>query len=742
MKEHALQIGLGLALALLVAGHAAQYYRIGFISQADGIIYDTRLRLTAPGGIDERIVILDIDEKSLAHPQLGRWPWGRDKMAAIVDKLFDKYGVAELGFDVVNAEPDRSGGIDAFEALARGPLKDSRDFQREFARLRPTLDHDRRFAEAIRGRKVVAGYYFNFDETARESGTLPDPAFVPGTFRGRRVAFHTGRGYATNLPEFQSAAAAVGHFNSLQDFDGITRRVPMLVEYKGAYYESLSLAMVRTLLGVTELRPGFARERFYTGYYPGLEWIEVGNLRVPVDAEACALTPYRGPRGSFRYLSLADVYDEKLPVDALRGKIALIGTSTPTLLDLRATPVGSVYPGVEVHANLIAGMLDGTIKEKPAYMLGADVLLILVLGIALAILVPILPPLRAILASGAALVLVTGLSFWLWVGAGMVLPLAGSLVLIFAIFALNMAYGYFVESRAKRQFTDLFGQYIPPELVDRMAADPARYGTAMEGHSATLTILFSDIRGFTSIAETMEPRVLAQYINDYLTSMSLIIRAHGGTLDKYIGDAIMAFWGAPVDDLEHASHAVAAAQEMRAELANLNARFQGQGLPAIDIGIGINTGPVRVGDMGSRLRRAYTVMGDAVNLASRLEGLTRRYGVGVIVGDETRRVVPGIIFREIDRVRVKGKDEPVAIYEPIGAERRLEKQQAEELKLWNQALRSYRARDWDQAELGLYNLIRLYPGHALYELYAERVRYHRAHPPGPGWDGVTTYDTK
>jgi len=303
-----------------------------------------------------------------------------------------------------------------------------------------------------------------------------------------------------------------------------------------------------------------------------------------------------------------------------------------------------------------------------------------------------------------------------------------------------MSYGYFVETGYKRQITVLFGQYVPPELVDQMARDPGRY--TMEGRSEVLTVLFSDIRGFTTIAEGLNPRELAQLLNEYLTAMSNVIGEHRGTLDKYIGDAIMAFWGAPVAEPDHAARAVSAAMAMQAKLVPLNATFRARGWPALSIGVGINTGPMSVGDMGSKLRKAYTVMGDAVNLASRLEGLTKRYGTGIIVGEATRKAASGIVFRELDRVRVKGKDEPVAIFEPIGPEGSIEKAKQEELKLWQQMLKAYRAQDWDQADVALLNLRRHHPNAPLYGFYAERVAQHRTRPPVPSWDGVTVFEEK
>ena len=740
MKRHIARIALGLVVMLLFAGHAGEFYNIGLITRLDNIIYDTRLALTMPGGVDSRVVILDIDERSLDKEALGRWPWRRDKLSALLTKLFDEYGIIIAGFDVVFAEPDDSSGLPVLDKLAKSKLRDVGPFQSALRDLRPELDYDGIFAKTIKGRPVVLGYYFNSDENAVQSGAIPKPVLAEGAFEGRNIRFTTWRGYGGNLPEFQAVAANAGHFNPLVDPDGVSRRVPMLAEYHGAYYEALSLAMVRVLAGYPKVEPGFASEEFSSKSYSGLEWLKAGPVTIPVDDTVSALIPYRGKRGSFKYISLADVYFDKVKKEELNGKIALIGTSAPGLLDLRSTPVGSVYPGVEIHANMITAMLDNDFKQKPPYMLRTEVILLVIGGLALSLLVPLLSPLKATLVSLLATLLITGLNVVVWTKGGLVLPLASSLLMIATLFALNMSWGYFVESRSKRQFTELFGQYVPPELVDKMAEDPEKY--SMEGKSEELTVLFSDIVGFTSISESLTPKELSQFINDYLTAMSLVIRNNRGTLDKYIGDAIMAFWGAPVADAEHARQGVITAMAMQVELDKLRAQMLERGWPDIRIGVGVNTGSMSVGDMGSKLRKAYTVMGDAVNLSSRLEGLTRVYGVGILVGPNTKQVVKDVVFREIDRVKVKGKDEPVDIFEPIGLEGQVDTKVMDEIKLWHKALKAYRAQNWDEAEMHLLNAQRTSPECKLYQLYFERIKQCRIDPPGSDWDGVTAFKTK
>jgi adenylate cyclase len=728
-------------ILLVLLGHSARIYQIPFINHMDSLIYDVKVRLTMPQGVDQRVVILDIDEKSLAEQ--GRWPWGRDKLATLMNKLFDQYGLKLVGFDVVFAEADESSGLKSLESLAKKELKEVAGFQSTLRELRPQLDHDARFVAAIKNRPVILGYYFSSKEGGVSSGAAPEPVFPAGTFSGRRIGFTQWVSYGGNLPEFQKAAAGAGHFNPLVDIDGTSRRVPLLVEYKGAYYESLSLAMVRNLLGNPPIIPGYPENA--PGSYAAMEWLDLkvaagGLMRIPVDENAATLIPYRGYQGSFSYISISDVLNDRVPKEKLAGKVAVVGTTAPGLMDLRATPVGAAYPGVEIHANLIAGMLDASIKHKPPYILGADVLLVLIAGAVMVFLLPMLSPFRATVVGLIVLLLLLSVNFGFWHVSNVVLPLANGMIAIVLLYAMNMSWGYFVESRTKRQLTGLFGQYVPPELVEEMSRDPENY--SMAGRKAELTVLFSDVRGFTTISEGLEPDELATLMNQYLGAMTLVVRKHRGTLDKYIGDAIMAFWGAPVDDPEHARNAVLTGLEMHVALHELNKTLMARGWPELKIGVGVNTGPMTVGDMGSPVRQSYTVMGDAVNLGSRLEGITKQYGVGFIVGESTRELLKKeFVFRELDLVKVKGKDKPVGIYEPLGIEGSVEKSMLEENKLWNQALRAYRSQNWDQAEVLLLNLSRMSP-HKLYEVYTERISHYRNDPPGDDWDGSWKFDTK
>jgi adenylate cyclase len=740
LKKNAILIALGVMLVLLFVGNAAHFYRLNFIDRLSAILYDYRLRISMPNSVDDRIVILDINEQSLKEE--GRWPWSRDRMALLMDQLFDRYGVAVVGFDVVFAEKDNSSGLNVLQKLGQNQLKSDAGFQAALGQIAPQLEYDKLFATKIKNRKVVLGYYLTSQKDHNTSGLLPAPTFPAGAFKNSLIGFTSWNGYGANLPELQSAALSGGHFNPLVDTDGVVRRVPMLVECNGAYYSSLSLAMVQVLLGEPPVTLGYADGK--SSGYSGLEWLELNaanqRYKIPVDHEVASLIPYRGKQGSFSYISIADVLHDRVDPLKLKDKIVLVGTTAPGLLDMRSTPVSEVYPGVEVHANMIAGMLDQDLKQQPAYMLGAEVLWLLLVGIALSVLLPLLTPMRAILVSIVMFAISQALSQAMWQYADVVMPIANSLVMIALLFALNMSYGYFVESRTKRQITNLFGQYVPGELVDEMSRHPE--SVSMEGESREMTVLFSDVRGFTTISEGLDPKELSLLMNEFLTPLSRIVYKHRGTIDKYMGDCIMAFWGAPLPDAQHARNAILAGMEMQATMGALQDRFKERGWPPIKIGVGVNTGRVSVGNMGSEVRVAYTVMGDEVNLASRLEGITKQYGVGIIVGQNTKAAVPDFVYRELDHVRVKGKDKPIAIFEPIGLVSEVDKTVQDELKLFHEMRRLYRKQNWEQAELQLMNLQRMSPQTELYRIYVERIAYFRKNPPASDWDGVFVFDTK
>ncbi|MEE8321439.1 MAG: CHASE2 domain-containing protein, partial [Gammaproteobacteria bacterium] len=397
IKRQYKRILLNILLLLVSLLYVTGDIPLGFINHLENVAYDYRLKLTMPNTIDERVVIIDIDEKSLA--EIGRWPWGRDRLARMLDELFNYYKVAIVGFDVVFAEADESSGLRILDKLATGEFSDIPEFGTRIEDLRQVLDFDRLFADSLDGRPVILGYYFNTPGEGVENlqtGALPDPVFGKDDFGGKVIDVPVADGFGGNLPEILRSALGSGHFNNTPDVDGIIRRVPLLYEFEGNYYDALSIAVVRAVLGVDKIRPKFVEADVIThADYTGLEWLEIGNLLIPVDEQLKTLVPFRGRQGSFPYVSAVDVIKGRADRNILKDAIVLIGTTTPAMFDLRATPVQEVYPGVEIHANLIAGILNQDIKEKPPYTLGAEFVLMLLTGLFLAILIPCVSPLWA-----------------------------------------------------------------------------------------------------------------------------------------------------------------------------------------------------------------------------------------------------------------------------------------------------------------------------------------------------------
>ncbi|MES2318516.1 MAG: adenylate/guanylate cyclase domain-containing protein [Pseudomonadota bacterium] len=740
---------LGLVLTLAAALHLLAYsmFASDSIERMDGFLSGLRMRIERPV-LDKRVVIVDIDEKSLSL--VGRFPWGRNVQADLVRQLTEHYKVGAVGFDVSFSEPDTSSGYSVLEGLARQQLAGVPGLKEQLAALKSEMDYDGLFAEAMRGKPVVLGYNTSDKMT---KGTLPAPAFTVASLNGRELLAYNLPGYEANIARLQQAAAGAGIFTTSPDADGVIRSSILLYQIGEAYYPTLSLATAAVYLKARAISPLFERsvdqlsqaEResggvdYVTMFLPGR------NISIPVGEGMISLVQFRGKGGpnggGFRYVSAVDVLTGTVPPALLKDVVVLVGTTAPGINDLRVTPVSAAYPGVEVHANMIKSILDNNFKARPHVAATLELIQVLVFGLLLTFALAMLSPLKAIALALAGLASALALNFYLYFQLNAVLNAAAILMLIVALFVLNVAYGYFFEVRKSRALVSRFSQYVAPELVAEMADDPDQYN--MDGESRELTVLFVDVRGFTTISEGLEPKELREYINLYLTAMSIDIRdSHQGTLDKYIGDAVMAFWGAPVAFADHAGRAVATSLLMQASAARLNEEFIARGWPPLKIGIGLNTGIMHVGDMGSKIRQAYTVMGDAVNLGSRLEGITKVYGVGIAVGEATRQGAPQFAYRELDRVRVKGKNVPVAIFEPLGKQGTLSAAQLAELASWDAALALVRARDWESAQERVAALAAARPGFTLYQLYLARIDAWRANPPGPDWDGATSFDTK
>ena len=739
--QRILRITLGGIILLTLLIDTFGIIKYPFLNQLENWTYDARLNYKRLNTIDDRIVIVDIDESSLALE--GRWPWSRDKLAAIVNNLFEVYQADVVGFDIVFAEKDESSGLKEFEFLASTELKDDPLFHKALDNIRPSLEYDQMFAKALKDRNVVMGYYFKSNVSENEiaqSGLLPPAVTKLNKQLSARLPINKALGYGGNLKILQSSARSGGFFdNPFVDSDGVFRRVPLIQIHQDQVYASLALSTTQAYLKNSDIKLNVVNNGTKNDQYYALESVHINEFSIPVDGKGAVYVPFRGLSYSFPYISAHKILNKKIDPDSLKGKIVLVGTTAPGLLDLRSTPVQSVYPGVEIHANIISGILDQRIKHSPAWTIGYEFIILILIAATMAFLLPVSSPLMATVATTIVLILTVSGTLMAW-NSQIILPLASPVLLIVLNYILHMSYGFFIESRGKRQLAHLFGQYIPPEIVDEMSKSPANF--SLDGENKVMTVLFSDVRGFTTISEGMDPKQLTQLMNALLTPMTRVIHKHRGTIDKYMGDAIMSFWGAPLEDPDHARHALHAAMEMMVELKIMQKDFKSRGWPPINIGIGLNTGNMNVGNMGSEFRMAYTVLGDSVNLGARLEGLTKEYGVNIIVSESTKESIPEFTYRDLDLVRVKGKNEPIAIFEPIGHEDEIDEATTLELARYNQALQSFRAQNWDQAETDFFALSQIHPDRFLYQVYLNRVTHYKGHLPNDDWDGVFTHTSK
>ena len=696
--------------------------------------FDFYQQLKPREAVERPVVIVDINEESLS--KFGQWPWPRTLVARLLKAISDA-GSVSTALDIVFPEPDRTS-----PARVASLIDGLSDGVR--AELAKAPDHDRVLADVVSGSRVVLG-----ESVVVDIGAVHDLTAVPKT------------GYAAlgadplpylfefphllpNIPELEAAAAGRGMLAIKPDIDGIVRRVPLVMRASGRVMPALSLELVRVATG----QKGF----LIKADGAGVSSIVIAGLEVPTDRNA-RLWVHFGPHDESRFVSAIDVLDGRIGADVLGGKLVLVGTSASGLYDNRSTPLEAAMPGVEAHAQTIENILTGTFLHQPNYMLGAEVVATLAVGTAIIILTPVLGPIM-VLVMGA---LVTGsalaASWYMFDQQRVLVDITFPSLATFSVFALLAFTNYYREAKQKLQVRSAFGQYLSPTLVNELAEDPGRL--VLGGETREVTILFSDVRGFTAISESFrdDPQGLTRLMNRFLTPFSNAIIERRGTIDKYMGDAIMAFWNAPLDDPDHAVNACRSGLEIQTRNRALNEALKqeaargGQVYRPLQVGVGINTGTCVVGNMGSELRFDYTVMGDAVNLASRIEGQTKDYGVRAIVGEETAaRVADRFALIELDLIRVLGKDEPVRIYALLGDQEMAGSEPFGVLKAAQQAfLGHYRGRGFNAA-LQQIDASRAVDGNgalaAYHEVMALRCRAYIDAPPPPDWDGVHVAETK
>jgi adenylate cyclase len=669
------------------------------------------------------VVIVDIDEASLK--ELGQWPWPRAVIAGMVDRL-GADGAAAIGFDMVFAEPDRS----STTALARFRPLLTPDSATALAAM-PT--DDELLAEALRryGRAVLGQAAFAASEHAPEtpSGRYPAVAEIGGDPRPFLFAYPA---VLQNLPELAEAAAGMGVFSLAPEIDGIVRRVPAFVRVGDRLLPALSLETLRIATG----------QKSYAVHVDeaGVADLVIAGVAIPTDQAGMIYVRF-APHARERYVSAADVIAGRTAPGRFAGRLVLVGTSATGLRDLRATPVATSMPGVEVHAQLLEAVLTQDFLIRPHYVLGLELTLVFVGGLGLMLLVPLVGA-RWTLALHLALTVLLVAGSWLaFRRYGMLIDASYPVVAATLVYLFLAYSGFASAERQRKEVSSAFERYLSPVLVRRLARDPSRLN--LGGESREMTVMFSDIRDFTAIAERfhLDPQGLTQLINRFLTYLGDTVLEHDGTIDKYIGDSLMAFWNAPLDIEHHAAKACAAALGMVRALDRLNAELKaerGDDAVLLRIGIGINTGACVVGNLGSTSRLNYSVLGDPVNLASRLEGMSKLYGLNIVISEDTMQQAQGFATLELDLVAVKGRGRAVRIYAVMGGlEDAASPEHQRLVGAQERMLAAYRAQHWDEAEAELDGELSTFPRlKQLCDVYRQRIALFRELMPPADWDGV------
>ena len=687
------------------------------------------------------VVIIDIDEASLK--EIGQWPWPRTVLADLVNRLTGM-GAVVIGFDAVFPEPDHLS-----PNLLASTLRDLDDATRE--RLRSLPSNDQIFADAIRLSRVVLGESVSDEPDADAAPAASGYAVITAKnapdARSFLVTYPT---VVHNIPILQQAAAGHGIFTEADEHDGIVRRAPVIMHAGNGFLPSLSLEILRVASNSNS--PIIRSDR------NGIQNISFGRFRLPTDRHGRLWihfnhTDHLNRTDSSRYVSAKDVLQGRTPADRIRGKLVLIGTSAIGLADVKTTPLDAVIPGVEVHAQIIESILTNTLLSAPSWAIGAEIIAAVVFGFAIIIAAPMLPA-AIVVALGVGLIAgFVGLSWYFFVAHSLLIDFTYPLMSCWLIYLVLTFVNYFREQQQRQQIRSAFGFYLSPPLVEQLAKSPEKL--VLGGEERRMTILFSDVRGFTTISEHYkdDPQGLTRLMNRFLTPLTNAIIERKGTIDKYIGDAIMAFWNAPLDDDEHEANACEAALEMlaRAEALNVDlkreAETNGGVYMPLRIGIGLNSGPCVVGNMGSDFRFNYSVLGDTVNLASRLESRTKDYRLSMVIGSRTaERAKAKFATMEIDLIQVKGKKVPETVFTVLGGVEVEQDPRCRELcDLNTSMLAVYRKQQWDEALRLIDRCHKLANGFGvdgLYAMYAERIEVYRAEPPPPDWTGVYEAESK
>ncbi|MFN3533926.1 MAG: CHASE2 domain-containing protein [Desulfatiglandales bacterium] len=726
------------------------YFRgFEFLELVELKAYDLRVRARGVREPTGHVVLAVIDEKSLK--ELGKWPWPRTQIARLIRYLSEE-GAAAIGFDIGFLEPDEHSGLNLINEvqweLKRLQLADER-LTGFLETKKGAMDNDLHLAKEIQNSQspVILGFFFHMSgETLQytpsveemeghlrsvQNGTYPIVLF--GGQEPKRDPFLRAYMPQPNIPELTRVVDGQGYFNMIADKDGLVRWMPLAIKCGDGIYMPLSLQTLRHALGGPPVR--LLVEEY------GVKGVVLDKLFIPTNENGQLLINYLGPERTFRHYSISDILKGKIEKGEFKEKIVLVGATAIGIYDMRNTPFSPVYPGLEIHATLVDNIITGQFLSRPKWGMLLDFGVIVILSALIGVFVPRVGAIKALIFSSMAILTSLAFNCWLFWQKGFWVNITYPMLDGISVYIVLTVYKYITEEREKKKIRSAFSYYVAPAVVNEMLKNPEKL--RLGGDKKELTVLFSDIRGFTSISEKMDPEDLVRLLNEYLTAMTNIVFKHGGTLDKYMGDAVMAIYGAPLEQEDHALRACETALEMLEELERLNEKWKRQGRQRLSIGIGINTGDMMVGNMGSEQRFDYTVMGDAVNLGSRLEGANKTYMTNILISETTyEKVKDQFICLEVDSVRVKGKALPVKIFTILGRKGQVSDGRVKAKELFETSLEAYKGQDWDRAERGFKEVLELDPDLSLADVYLKRCHELRKSPPGIDWDGVFEMKTK
>lgn len=711
--------------------------------------YDLRLRARGIKQPSGHVALAVIDEKSLK--ELGKWPWPRKQIAKLIDYLSED-GAAVIGFDVGFLEPDEHSALNLLEEIVsevdRLEIRDQR-IKQVIQEKRQEADNDYKLKRSMEesNSPIILGFFFHMSQDTLDFSPSPDE--IKKNLKAVENATYPLVLYESevpkqdlipkafmpqpNIPLLSKVADGQGYFNMMADKDGLVRWMPLVLRCQDNIYLPLSIQSLRYALGSPPLKLLIAQY--------GVKGVILGKLFIPTNERGQLLINYLGPEKTFPHYSITDILNGRIKKGEFEGKIVLVGATAIGIYDMRNTPFSPVYPGLEIHATIIDNVITGQFLSRPRWGLIIDFIIIIVLSSIMVLIIPRTTAFKSsILSLSSILVysIINVILFWkqnFWIN--IVYPVLNG----FSVYISLTIYKYITEEKEKKKIRSAFSYYVAPAVVNEMLKNPEKL--KLGGDKKELTVLFSDIRGFTSISEKMDPEELVKLLNEYLTEMTNIVFRHGGTLDKYMGDAIMAIYGAPLEQEDHAHRACRTALDMLKSLELLNQKWQREGKKRLEIGIGINTGDMMVGNMGSLQRFDYTVMGDAVNLGSRLEGANKSYMTNILISETTyEKVKEDFICLEVDSVRVKGKALPVKVYTILGEPQELPEIIFKAKEIFEKALSDYKRQDWDSAATNFREVLRIAPKLKVAEVYLKRCSDLKESPPGPDWDGVYEMKTK